>query len=640
MKRIRRILWLLGILMVLALAGCSGVSEPVSIDTTLTVDTSFDGSRVMTAEIPSSVFRFAFGRDIEKLESVISDYAPDDMYCVARESEDGGAVIEMHIDFASRNEYQRKIESICSGNDSENAVSPSIIFDYSRSVLKNGYTIEENFTSLDLFWWLSDALSEEYSAFSGRDITEIFELGTTVVDFNGESALMDDYIQISTTESDAFDSIEISAVLYDDETVSAEIKYVVKNRIVASLGDRLDVLMNGIVPEGALLSYQDGDSFRTYILEIEQESYYSYIQDVNKALRTSGTEFEVNREGAGDSLGGRMTVTQYYDGSYFLNLTDEGTDMIYSLTVPSDYTVESCTGTYGYLKSDVSQYSGDQCIISMTVSSSDEVVTVLGYAVDIDEVSVSTTINSDTSIERDIVFRLSSEADEIVGASILERLEAAAEQINDAERISVNTEQLISSSQYRISMSARSPEEMTEMTDAVLGVSADDTGSVSALTGGIRNKRNPLRIVSSYEDSLNFSEFLRGSQVTGGIHYSLTYPRGYNASFTEDNVYEDAAAEGSTVSCSTFNKLLTVKSSASRINTEGVIIVAIWALSIVCILVILIINYKTVIRLITKHRLDIESSLFSGKYLAMLTIITVAVVCFAFMSIRLIFRIY
>ena len=76
-------------------------------------------------------------------------YTPGDMYCTATENEDGGVRIQMIIDFASRNEYQKKIETICSGNTTDSAITPVINFDYSHSILKNGYTIEENFTSMD-----------------------------------------------------------------------------------------------------------------------------------------------------------------------------------------------------------------------------------------------------------------------------------------------------------------------------------------------------------------------------------------------------------------------------------------------------------------------------------------------------------
>ncbi|MFQ9390138.1 MAG: hypothetical protein ACLR1V_16250, partial [Coprococcus sp.] len=62
------------------------------------------------------------------------------MYCTATENEDGGVQIQMIIDFASRNEYQKKIETICSGNTTDSAITPVINFDYSHSIFERTAT--------------------------------------------------------------------------------------------------------------------------------------------------------------------------------------------------------------------------------------------------------------------------------------------------------------------------------------------------------------------------------------------------------------------------------------------------------------------------------------------------------------------
>ena len=67
------------------------------------------------------------------LEDMINQYTPGDMYCTATENEDGGVRIQMIIDFASRNEYQKKIETICNGNTTDSA-SPCHQLDYSHSI--------------------------------------------------------------------------------------------------------------------------------------------------------------------------------------------------------------------------------------------------------------------------------------------------------------------------------------------------------------------------------------------------------------------------------------------------------------------------------------------------------------------------
>lgn len=646
MKIVKRFLLIISTLLVLMLSGCSGNLSHIDINTTLTVDTSFNGSREMTADIPASAYKYVFGGSLTAIEDMINQYTPGDMYCTASENEDGGVRIQMIIDFASRNEYQKKIETICSGNTTDSAITPVINFDYSRSILKNGYTIEENFTSMDLFYWLADAITKEYPAMEDKNIQDIFQLGKTEVVFNGETVEMQDYIKISNIKSNAFDSVSVAAQLADDQSVDAKVTYVVSNKVVAALGTKLKNLMDSLVPDDAYMTYQDGDSSRTYTIAFQSATIQNYIANINKALHASNTVFEVTTEGDTESLSAKKSVKQYYDGSYFLDFTDEGTTMSYILNVSPEYTVESCTGTYGYLKDESSTYSSDNCEITMTVASADEVTTVLGFAVDIDEVDITTEIHSDTNLERTLELRLSSDAANLIGTSIEDRLNTAAEQWPN--QMKVNTETVLSNTNYSIVLSASSADELTKMTRAVLGETdnADNKNSSGELTnslfsGGTEKHKNPWSIHCSYEDTLNLSGFLKGSQIKNGIHYELIYPKGFKAAFTENNAFEDAAADGASLTCSTYNKVLSVKSTAEKANLEGIMILVLWIASILCIIVIALLNIGHIANLITNKKLDFSGAeLFKGKHLRRLTAFIIALVCFVFMTIRLIFRIY
>ena len=187
------------------------------------------------------------------------------------------------------------------------------------------------------------------------------------------------------------------------------------------------------------------------------------------------------------------------------------------------------------------------------------------------------------------------------------------------------------------------------MTRAVLGESGtsdNDKNNSGELTnslfnGGTEKHKNPWNIHCSYEDTLNLSGFLKGSQIKNGIHYQLDYPKGFKATFTENNTFEDAAADGASITCSTFNKVLSVKSTAEKANFNGILIFGLWILSILCILVIALMNIGNIASLISNKKLDISGDdLFKGKHLIRLTLLVIAIVCFIFMTIRLIFRVY
>lgn len=82
----------------------------------------------------------------------------------------------------------------------------------------------------------------------------IFPACKTEVVLSAKPLQMDDYIKISTIQSNAFDSVSVAAQLADDQSVAAEITYVVSNKVVAALGTKLKSLMDTLVPADASMT--------------------------------------------------------------------------------------------------------------------------------------------------------------------------------------------------------------------------------------------------------------------------------------------------------------------------------------------------------------------------------------------------
>ena len=153
MKNIKRnILIIIGFCVFMLLAGCSSV-RPLSVDTTLSVDRNFRGERVMTAVMSQREFDALFDGDIEGLNQMLTQNAPADLDARAQQMDGGEVEIALSIPFASYDEYYNKIMAIFSGSSSYDAENmPSVYFEYSDSLLKKGFIIEENFTSTELFF--------------------------------------------------------------------------------------------------------------------------------------------------------------------------------------------------------------------------------------------------------------------------------------------------------------------------------------------------------------------------------------------------------------------------------------------------------------------------------------------------------
>ena len=646
MKRIKKILFFAALLGLLILAGCAGHIGELEIDTQLTVSTSFNGNREMTARVPAAVLKRMFNNDVETLKQVIDKYIPGDMYCTAQLLDGGDAQILMRIDFASLPEYQEKISNICSGNKGENAIVPVITFDYSHSILKNGDTIEENFTSLDLFYWLSDAIRTEFPSYNSEELNDVFTLGTTQVLFDGENIDLNgnDMIQASNIESNPFDSITVVTEIENDKKISAEIRYHVSDTLVKSLGNRLENMMNNLVPKDGQLTSTDKTTYRIYTMTFSRETEDEYRIAVNKALGSNNTIFTLSTEGDSESLAAKQSVVMYFDGSYFLDFTNPDTRINYVLRLPSNYSLETCTSKYGYLESEHSNYTNSYCEISMTLQSSDEVTAVMGFAVDIDAVDVQTVIEEENNISRKISFKLSSDADALIGDSIKQRLVEVSESWEGSGEMSVDTEALINTRLITITLKAASADELTQMTRAILG-GENSVGSsqeaVSAFQVSLQKPDNPWKRRYYAEDTLNFSAILKGSSISSGISYKLTYPKYYTASFTENDAYEDAATDGPSLTCTTNNKIMAVRSGAEKWNIEGITVFVLWALMIVILFVIVVLNIDHIVHYLNTKTLDKDGQkLFKGKPLATLTISAAAFICFVIMSVRLIFKIY
>ena len=648
MKYLRRFLILTVFLLLFLMAGCTGQIGSMEINTVLSVDHSFKGERLMTAQIPAVVYSRVFDKDSSTLKKVIDDYSPGDMYCTVKEQDSGGAVIEMHIDFASAKEYQKEITTICQGNKAKDAVKPVVTFDYSASALKNGYTISENFDSLALFYWLSDAIAAEYPAYADMDLENVFTLGSTRLVLDGEEIDLQgaDIINVSTIDSHAFESIRIIAALGEDESIDAEIEYVVSNKVVADLGDKLEKLMQGIVPkDGTLLSFE-GDTARTYKLKFSSANLQSYTTAMNKALGTNNTLFTVSSGEESENFAGSKDITMYYDGSYFLDFTDKKANMTYVLKVPSNYTVESCKGAFGYLGDYDATYSENYCEITMALTAPDEIKASLGFVVDINSVDIKTTVNSEWQIERTITFKLATDADKVIGDRMKARFDTV--KAKWPEQMSVDSNSLISSVEHSITMKAESVDQITEMTRAVLGESDLDSESTSAsqaehsrMTGGEEPRTNPLQIRFSLEDTLNFSKFLEGSKVTEGINYELTFPLRYRANFSENTAFEEVKTDGQTISCISYNKILSVRSTAVKYNIQGIVILLLWVISFVICAIIVFIDFTPILRFLQRKDTGEEAQqLLHGKRKVRTTLLIIFMVCFVIMSVRLIFKIY
>ena len=619
---------LMGILFcaVLFITACTGFRK-MTIDTRMEMDENFQGQRVMTTILSSSIFDQAFGGDLERLQDMVTEYCPTTMQCTASEA-DGDVQITMTLPFANYTDYENKIGQILER-------TPGIYFDYSNSMFKSGFMLQEDFTSLDLFQWLLQALANEYSGLADRSLEDIFTLGDTEVVFDGGEALASQQpITVEQMESHAFDSISADITIHDN-AYEVEVNFFVDSDTYYSMGDRMDAVMQRLAPAGATYNASTSDSQRIYTFGFSAYNEESLIEQLNTVFSTENCEFEVTDEGNNEqTLEARRDLTIYLDGSYFLDFSEPDTTMTYHLTADSRYSFENCESLTGFLRNFTTEQEGDTSSAYIVVGPSDRVQVEMSYSIDIRQIQAETIINGDNSLERNLIFSLGASEAEIVGDSFSTKVQG---RISDG--MSFETEEQDEQVLYKVHITAQSPEELSTLTTRFLN-GGDTENQTSILTGG-REERHRLRTISyAYEDTINLEGFLGGAVSEEGITYRITYPRQYTAALTE-GTFTDVQADGNVLSLTTLNPVLTVKSEASAANIVGITQIILWWASLVLMLIGLVLNLRHIVGLWKEKEAYLgRVDLFTKKNMAGMTVCVVAVVIFVITSLRMIFRIY
>lgn len=636
MKNFRRNLLLLAcFVLMLLFAGCSQM-KPLSVDTQLTVDKNFRGQRTMTAVMTKKEFDALFDGDLEGLNTLLRDHSPVDMDSQATQEDNGSVKITLSIPFASYTEYYDKIMKIFSGSNSYDADNmPSVYFEYSDSLLKKGFAVEENFTSTELFFWLTDVMLAEISQLSGKTADELFTAGTTTLIFEGEEIPAESAINISRMDANALDTITVETTLNSNGSYDAVIDYYAGAQVVEKLGQKLTQIMSGLTPDGGTFSTKATEEGTVFTIKVSAVSTEDYVSKLNKALHTDNTVFEVSEESdALDTLKARKKITQYLDGSYFLDFSDADTVMTYVLKASPEHSFENCESAYKYIKSCNFDNTDDYCSTYVTVAPSDKITLYLGYSVDIDKVEVETTMNNEKDFVRNLKFTLTPEQNNIIGERFEERINERLDENTTYEKTKSG-----SSTVYTVTLRADSAEALSAQTCAFLD--GNSTTGNSAFSGGRSDEDRLNKVSYAYTDKIDLSIFLSGSQSTKGLYYRFQYPKNFTGHFVENNNYENVLEDYNVLTCVTHNKVIEVRSYAQKANIVGILQRVFLLLSLAGMLIVLLLNIGAILRCVKKRRFDPEEfGLFSSRGYIFVTILSVCAVVFVISAVRLLFGIY
>lgn len=639
MKNFKRWLLLFGCMAVMFLLCSCQKMETMKIDTQLIINSNFDGERIMQTTMPKSVLNQLFDGDVGALIDLIDKYCPPEMGCTVEETGENVS-IKLVIPFASLSEYKTEVYRILVRDDNpkKDTVNPAVYYDDADTMFKSGYSIEESFRSVDMFYWIITAIKTEFPKLADEDLSGLYESGRTVLNYNGTEIETGEYINYSQMVSNSFKKVHVYADIDNNANVyNARVELTISRQDYDQLKMyHLNEKMNKIAGDDIQLSTILTNTEKTYIVSFNAQSTAAFETFMNRIFNSEDSVLEVIEEdNENEALRARKYVTLYVNSGYYIDFSKPDTEVIYSINVNGDYTLEACESESNYLESTSFDSLDNISSAAIHMSAADKVTLVLGTDVPLDQVEVYTKIYSPYKMERRIAFYLSESREALIGESLTSKVKERLNNFITFEKDSADG----GMTKYVVTLSADSYEKMAALTCAFLD--GNSASGYSALSGGVSDENRLKTIHMNFTDKIDFSGFLGGSNVEKGIHYTFEYPMGYRGNFVDASEYENVSEENNRLSCTTRNKTLSISSKAEKTNINGIIQMLLWYMTLAVILVLVLMNLPVIIRCIKTKHLNLEDTgLFTQKGYIIVTVFTVAAVVFVITTIRLIFKVY
>ncbi len=274
MKKIGAFLLLIGSFLALFLfAGCQ--ARTVTVDTVLTVDSSWSGSRVMTisfsaGDYPDEESRAALDGIMARCPSAMT---------YGKQETDSQIQYIFTLEFTSHEDYQKKLETLMGS-------APYGVFSHTDNIFFKGTRIYEDFDSVALFAWLFED-QEDPPGFSLR-------CGETTVVLNGEALPAPGRITVNQVEElQPVDEISVSTVSYGDGVYDRTFSFYIPKSTVLALGNDLITYMNARSEGADSADWQEFPSGNIYTVTFRGVSL-EQLGEITDLLMNTGTGSEIS----------------------------------------------------------------------------------------------------------------------------------------------------------------------------------------------------------------------------------------------------------------------------------------------------------------------------------------------------------
>lgn len=262
-----------------ALAVCiccmfTGCKTGTAVDTLLTINQEYAGTRTMTFRFSQSTAESENG---SALDRIIQNYCPAQLTY-----EKQGDDYVFTLRFTSRKDYIEKTAALL-------GTQPTVLYAQPDTVFTDGYRISEDFTSAALFAWLQDAIKAENQ---GKELPLHLQGGRTQVCFDGKTQQTGDEITLNRVSGCAVDKIQINTVHHGD-LYDRTITFQIPRKTINALGEDVVSYMNARTDASAVREWKDFASGREYTVTYKNVSLQQLLQYTNMLFNSqlSGQAF-------------------------------------------------------------------------------------------------------------------------------------------------------------------------------------------------------------------------------------------------------------------------------------------------------------------------------------------------------------
>lgn len=480
-------------------------TEPENVDvrTSLTVDSSFKGTRTLVLTFPESVLSSGSDTDTH-FDKVVQKYCPDSL-SYSKNTSDGKISYTFSLDFTSAHDYITKTTDIA-------GVQTVVSFSHPDTVMTKGWKLDESFHSTQLITWIHTGAKQEN--FDDLDFT--YEETKTSATLNGDTQNSDPTISVNTLTGSPVQKISITTVnkgsVYD-RTIVFNISQSTFDSVSTSISKYFKEITD---PTAASAEWLLENNSYLYTVKFNDISLQQLSGYTNKLLGSVYCEAAYEDKSVGSTpLASQNTYTETLDFSNYISNSSQNVPIEYTYSVVGSNELGECQlydGTSWTAATDL--LSTNKYGSLAAIKSNDSLLNLKisdGKQYTASSINVSVTPLDEEILQKSVIFKY----DIATGG-----VEACDYTQSYFSSLNVDVSQSVENDKKTCTVTfTGTPEEVNRKMEEFFGIG-------NSITYSSYQQFMTLRTMEQFTDHINLSSLIIGKNIDTPINYYLTAQNG------------------------------------------------------------------------------------------------------------------